>query len=199
MLIRTRKPLSTAFSRSHGLATAEWLVATFAVIATISLAIEISHWFLLRQHLMLHAQRAVEHAAMVGGKPEDVYQHLTRHLRPATLTPGYVCVLDAVDDLMKDFKDPALSRHHGRALIRHNHLAQQHKRSLAKGWPEGKGPRSHKTISQANVLNVRVLARRPIVLGWVRAVVGSHLELGLTVSAIMQSSRENPENPCVGF
>ena len=100
---------------------------------------------------------------------------------------------------MRDFKDPALSRKHGRPLIRHNHLAQQHKRSLAKGWPQGKGPHSNKTIAQANVLNVRVVARQPVIAGWLRGVVGSELDVGLTASAIMQSSREALEHPCVGF
>ena len=177
----------------------EWLVAAFALIATISLAIEVSHWFLLHQHLTLHAQRAVEHAALVGGKPQSVYKHLKRHLRPTTLRLDYVCVLDAVDDLIRDFKDPALSRKHGRPMIRHNHLAQQHKRSIAKGWPEGKGPNSHKTIAQANVLNVRVIARQPVALSWLRAVVGPDLEFGLIASAIMQSAREDPEHSCAGM
>lgn len=191
-------PSTSPRRASSGQASIEWLIAAWAVITLIWLVIEATQWYTLHQFLLLHAQRAVEHTATQGGHPLTAYHYLFEHLRPKSLRPGQVCVLDPVNDLMDDFKDSALSRELGRDVIRHSHIAAQHQKNLARGWRDGIGPRSQKTIAQANILNLSVSAHQPIALLWLQPILGREITLKVNVQTVMQSSREKVNWPCVG-
>lgn len=192
-----KRGISGLQKNCSGLSTVEWLVAACVTIMLLTMTIEASHWFLLKQHLILHTQRAVHHASLTGGKPSAIHQHLRKHLRPALLRVSRVCVLDRVDLLMRDFKDSTLSHRHSRPLIRHNHIRAQHRRIQSSGRLDATGRSSGKTISQANELNAQVTALYRIATPWLRAIAGPDLILRVTTKAVMQSPRELINNPCV--
>ncbi|AWB33751.1 pilus assembly protein [Orrella marina] len=188
-----------AFNRASGQASVEWLIAASAVVTLLWLVIEATQWFTLHHFLLLNAQRAAEHAATQGGRPLVAHQYLFRNLKPDSLRLGQVCVLDHVEDLLADFKDPNLSRQAGQDVIRHSHIAAQHQRNQAKGWQNGVGPRSDKTIAQANLLNLSVTAYQPVTLLWLRPIIGREIRLKVVVQTVMQSSREKIDWPCAGY
>lgn len=197
MIQLLQKPRLT--DRSSGQASVEWLIAASAVITLLWLVIEATQWFTLHHFLLLNAQRAAEYAATQGGRPVVAHQYLLRNLQPHSFRLGQVCVLDRVDDLMADFKDPELSRLTGQDVIRHSHIAAQHQKNQARGWRNGIGPRSDKTIAQANMLNLSVTAYQPITLLWLRPIVGREIRLKVVVQTVMQSNRQKLEWPCAGF
>lgn len=164
----------------------------------LSVLFEVTHWFVLKEHLLLHSQRATEHAAMLGGQPSAAQAHLRKHLRPRTLRLGTVCVLDNVNLLMQDFKDPALSQRLKRSVIRHNHVAAQHQHFVARGWSGGRGRQSKRTISEANILSLETRVNYPLVLPWLQAILGPNLTIRTRTKAVMQSPREEPDKQCAG-
>lgn len=184
-------------TRLAGQASVEAAVCIFAVLALLWLVVQTTQWFVLRQHLLLHSQRAAEQSAMSGGRPETAFKYLNEHLQPRSLILASVCVIDEVPDLMADFRDAALSRELGYDAIRHSHVAAQHQKNVARGWPEGKGPRSEKSIAQANLLNLSVTAYQPVNMLWLRSIVGRHLRVRVTVRSVMQSSRRSVDQPCI--
>lgn len=176
-----------------GNALLEWLIVSLPLLWLGSLVVEVSHWHNTRQQLALAAQKATVFASLTGGQSESVSRYLNAQLAHGIRGELKICVTDQVKQLMHDFKDDRLSQQLGRDVIRHDHITAQHRGFLAKGWPNGQGPQSRKSISAANQLNVSVtLKHRPVspliryVIPWVGISTHHH--------AIMQSHRvDNPQ------
>lgn len=171
----------------------QWCIAAIPLLLLGSIAIEITHWHTTRMRLSLSVQRAVDHAALTGGTTETIKRHLEQHLSPDLRMDLRGCLTDRVDELMPDFVDRRLSATHGHAVIRHDHLAQQHKDYIARGWQHGRGPRSGRTIFEANTLRLEVTATTHARNPWIRQIFDP-LRIRLEHQAIMQSHRVNGAN-----
>ena len=175
----------------------QWCIAALPLLLLGSIAIEVTHWHMTRMRLSLSVQRAVDHAALSGGTSMAIKQHLRQHA-PADLNLQLrVCLTDSVDDLMPDFVDRRLSYRVGHAVIRHDHVSQQHRDNIQRGWYQGRGPRSGKTIFEANTLRVTVVATTQARNPWIRPFVDP-LTIKLEHQAIMQSHRRNGA-PCASL
>lgn len=153
----------TRHQNQSGHALIEWAIVSLPLIWLGLLTIEVSGWHSIRQELALAAQQATLFASMSGGRSESVQRHLSQHRSSRLRGDIQVCVKDHVNQLMSDFKDRRLSQQVGHDVIRHDHIAEQHRRFIAKGWRNGQGPRSDQSISSANFLRVSVtLQYRPV-------------------------------------
>lgn len=183
----------TARQYQAGHALIEWVMVSLPLIWLGLLAVEVSGWHSTRQELALLAQQATQFASLTGGRTESVQSHVDQNRSLRMRGDIRVCVKDQVSQLMSDFKDRRLSQQVGRDLIRHDHIAEQHRRFVAKGWPNGQGPKSGQSISAANFLHVSVtLEHRPITpvirFFMPKIAITSHHR------AVMQSHRtHNPE------
>lgn len=177
----------------------QWCIAALPLLMLGAISIELSHWHVTRQRLALVVQQAVNATAMSGGASDTLRRHLMNKLRHdlhmGLQIPMRVCVTDPVSALMSDFTDRRLSAQLGKRVIRHDHIAAQHQRALAKGWPEGRGPRSRQTVFEANRLNVRVIAQYRPLSPWVRLLINP-VTFELKHQAIMQSHRESMTRTC---
>lgn len=181
---------------SRGSALLQWCIAALPLLLLGSMAIELSHWHTTRQRLALAVQRAVDDTALTGGSTALLKQHLQRHLPDDLRVPIKACIADRVDDLMADFRDKQLSMKLGKPVIRHDHVAEQHREALARGRPNGRGPRSKKTIFEANQLNVHATIRYRALSPWIRQLVDP-VTIRLEHQAIMQSHRQRLNTACV--
>ena len=182
--------------QQRGQALIEWLIVCLPLICLGSLLVEVSDWHMTRQRLALAAQRATTLASLEGGQTYRIMQALEQ-LLPADLRDTLeVCVTDPINELMHDFKDEKLSRKLGFAVIRHDHLADQHRHWVAKGWPQGIGPRSRRDISQANRLNVRVVLNHQPASPWIRFFLPT-IRIQSNHQAVMQSHRRHDESGCL--
>lgn len=183
-------------SAAQGSVMAQWCIAALPLLLLGSAAIEASEWHATRQRLALAVQLATDDASMTGGTSQSLSDHLRKHL-PSDLTlPIEACITDPVHALMADFMDKRLSLKLGKPVIRHNHVNAQHKDSLSKGRPQGRGPRSGKTISEANMLNVEAVATYRVRSPWIRKIVGP-VKIRLKHRAVMQSHRQRLSQRCV--
>lgn len=174
----------------------QWCIAAIPLLLLGSITIELSHWHTTRQRLTLAVQRAVDDTALTGGSTDALRQHLQRHLPDGLRVPVTACVTDPVNNLIADFRDKQLSMRLGKPVIRHDHVAAQHREAVARGYPNGRGPRSHKTIFQANQLNVHATFRYRALSPWVRRLIDPVM-IRLEHQAIMQSHRQRLSTACV--
>jgi hypothetical protein len=196
-IYRSVLPLKSQWQEQQsGHAIIEWLIVCLPLLWLGSLVIEVSSWHSTRQQLALVAQQATVFASLSGGQSQAVQKHLKQHL-PAHIRGALkICVNDQVAHLMRDFQDKRLSQQLGHEVIRHDHIVEQHKRFLAKGWPKGQGPQSRKTISAANLLDVTVkLDHRPA-SPWIRYLVPK-VAIVTHHKAVMQSHRTQNPQACV--
>ena len=180
---------------SCGSAMVQWCIAALPLLLLGAISIELSHWHATRQRLTLAVQRAVDATSLSGGTTNVLERHLSLNLASDLRMPMRVCVTDDVGALMADFVDRRLSTDLGQRVIRHDHIAAQHRRALSKGWPQGRGPRSRKTIFEANRLNVKITAQFRPLSPWVRHVLNPVI-FELTHQAIMQSHRQSERRRC---
>jgi len=190
--------LATQTPKQHqvGHALIEWIIVSLPLIWLGLLAIEVSGWHSTRQELALVAQQATLFASLSGGRTESIREHLIEHRSLLMRGEIQVCVKDQVSQLMRDFKDKRLSQQVGHDVIRHNHIIEQHRRFVAKGWANGRGPRSGQTISAANFLRVSVTLQHrpvtPVIRFFIPTItITSHHE------AVMQSHRTQNPKACV--
>lgn len=172
----------------------QWCIAALPLLLLGAFAIEISHWHTTRARLSLSVQRAVDQASLSGGTAESLKTYLQKQMPPDLKLSVRACITDPVDALMADFMDRRLSQKLGMPVIRHDHIAQQHKGLMALGRPGGRGARSGKTIFEANTLTVEVTAQGHALSPWVRQVYDP-IRFKLTHRAIMQSHRQRSQ-PC---
>jgi hypothetical protein len=175
---------------TRGSAMIQWCIAALPLLLLGSIAIEVTHWHMTRMRLSLSIQRAVDHAALSGGTTQAIKRHLEQNLPTDLRLSLRGCLTDSVDALMSDFVDRRLSEEQGQAVIRHDHVAEQHKGHVARGWRQGRGPRSGKTIFEANTLNLEVIATTQARNPWIRQMLNP-LTIRLQHQAIMQSHRKN--------
>lgn len=183
-------------SSQRGQALIEWLIVCLPLICLGSLLVEVSDWHTSRQRLALAAQRATVLASLEGGQTHRVMRALEQFLPEDLRDTLEVCVTDPINELMQDFQDTRLSRQLGYAVIRHDHVAEQHRRFVAKGWPQGIGPRSQRDISTANRLNVRVTLSRQPASPWIRFFLPT-IRLQTKHQAVMQSHRKHDNATCL--
>jgi hypothetical protein len=190
-----QKPVTDHFSR-RGSAMVQCCLAALPLLLLGSVVIEATQWHATRQRLALAVQRTTHDASLDGGTGEALKTHLQRHLPRDLRMPIQLCITDPVGALMSDFLDARLSAKLGKAVIRHNHLGAQHGDSIAKGRPQGIGPKSKQDIFQANRLNIEVRANYRPASTWVRKLIGS-VTIHLRHQAIMQSHRQRTSMPCI--
>lgn len=181
-----------------GSAMVQWCIAALPLLLLGALVIELSQWHLTRQRLALAVQRTVDDTALSGGSIAMLSHHLKRHMPADLKMPMRLCITDPVKPLMSDFVDQSLSKQIGQAVIRHDHVTQQHLEALKRGWPQGRGPRSQKTIFEANRLTVQLVAKYQAKSAWVRQVIDP-IAITLTHQAIMQSHRQQTPSACLSL
>ena len=186
--IKLHPPIAISRDPRQGSALVQWCIAALPLLLLGAMAIEISHWHTTRQRLALTIQRAVDQTSLSAGTAQALKQHLQQQLPTDLRLPMRACITDPTDALMSDFIDRPLSSKLGAAVIRHDHVAQQHRDYIRRGLPGGRGPRSGKTIFQANTLNVEVVIQSQALSPWVRHVYHPVM-YKLTHQAIMQSHR----------
>lgn len=179
-----------------GHALIEWAIVSLPLIWLGLLAIEVSGWHSIRQELALVTQQATQLASLSGGRTESVQRHLSEQRSLRLRGDIQICVKDRVNQLMSDFKDRRLSQQVGHDVIRHDHIAEQHRRFVAKGWRDGRGPRSGQSISSANFLRVSVTLQyrpvTPVIRFFMPTIaIASHHQ------AVMQSHRTRNPKACV--
>ena len=174
----------------------QWCIAALPLLLLGSVVIETTHWHTTRQRLALSIQQATDATALDHGTINAFKQHVQKSL-PADLNmPMQLCITDPVNALMADFMDKPLSTRLGMPVIRHNHVLEQHRQSIARGRRQGLGPRSQKTIFEANQLNTLVTAQYRALSPWVRQLIDP-ITIRLEHMAIMQSHRQRLGKPCV--
>lgn len=183
---------------TRGSAMLQWCIAALPLLLLGSIAIEVSHWHATRQRLALSVQRATEATALSHGTLDALGQHLQKQLPRDLRFTVKACITDPVNALMADFMDKPLSRKLGMPVIRHDHVIEQHRQAIKKGRRSGRGPRSGKTIFEANQLNVLATVRYRPLSPWVRKLIDPVM-IKLEHSAIMQSHRTRLSTPCVTF
>ena len=145
-------------------------------------SIEIAHWFFVKQAVSLalleaaragitqHANpQAMEaafekallplHPASPGQSAEQKLQAALRKRSQAVNGPPWrIEVLQPGPAAFADFGGTRLpiSAKHGLAAIDNHYQAEQHRRHLERGWPQGRGPASGATIYEANTLALRL-------------------------------------------
>ena len=179
-----------------GHALIEWSIVSLPLIWLGLLAIDVSGWHSTRQELALLAQQATLFASMTGGRTESVERHMKQHRSSRMRGEIRICVKDSVSQLIKDFKDRRLSQHLGQEVIRHDHIAEQHRRFVAKGWADGQGPRSGQSISAANFLRVSVTLQHQPVTPVIRFFMPT-IAIASHHQAVMQSHRTQNPRACV--
>jgi len=190
--------LKSHASKKHqtGHALIEWVIVSLPLIWLGLLSIEVSGWHSTRQELSLIAQQATLFASMAGGRTESVQRHMNQHRSMRMRGAIEVCVKDRVSQLMSDFKDRRLSQQLGQDVIRHDHIAEQHRRFVAKGWPNGLGPRSGQSISAANFLRVSVTLNHQPITPVIRFFMPT-IRIASHHQAVMQSHRTRNPKACV--
>ena len=179
-----------------GHALIEWVIVSLPLIWLGLLAVEVSGWHSTRQELALLAQQATLFASMTGGRTESIERHMNQRRSWRLNGAIEVCVKDRVNQLMNDFKDRHLSQQLGHDVIRHDHIAEQHRRFVAKGWANGRGPRSGQSISAANFLRVSVILKHQPVTPLIRFFMPT-IKIASHHQAVMQSHRTQNPNACV--
>jgi hypothetical protein len=182
-------------SSARGNTLIEWVLAALPLLMLATVTYELTEWHTTRQRLALISQRAVDAASLSGAHPKTLKKHLSAARGQTFKWPIQACVVDPISALMQDFQDRHLTLD-ATPRIRYNHIAQQQRDAQARGWAAGRGPASGKTISEANRLNVVVLAHYTPALPWVRRWVGPML-IEVKHQAVMQSHRAFFVNPCV--
>lgn len=177
-----------------GGALVEWTLIALPLLLVGSLALEVSEWHLTRQRLALVLQRATEDTALKGGHPQTLLQQVKRHWPSHLMAKLHACVTEP-RTLLADFADRSLSRMLGQSVVRHDHLAHQHAKALKKGWPQGRGRTSGRTIFEANVLTVQAYASIQPRSVWIRAIVPT-VTMKIQAQAIMQSHRVAWQSAC---
>ncbi len=181
---------------ARGSVMLQWCIVALPLLLLGSMVIETSHWHSARQRFALAVQRATDDTALKGGTIEALQARLQRHLAPDLNVPMKICITDPVNAMLADFMDKSLSRKTGKPVMRHDHVAAQHRDAIERGRREGRGPRSKKTIFEANQLNVLAIIQYQALSPWVRKIVGPVM-IRLEHSAIMQSHRRRLNTPCV--
>lgn len=191
-----RPRLRPLIRRQSGHAVVEWLIICLPLIWLGSLIVEVSDWHNTRQRIALASQRATTLASLEGGRTTQVMAGLMKHLSKDIQGTLHVCVTDPVSDLMRDFKDQRLSQQLGFNVIRHDHVAEQHRQLMAKGWPNGRGALSRRDISEANRLHVAVTLHRRPTSPWVRLMMPV-IKIKTTHQAVMHSHRRENTAACL--
>ena len=195
--IQLQTPIAISRDSRQGSALVQWCIAALPLLLLGAMAIEISHWHTTRQRLALSVQRAVDQTSLSAGTTQALKQHLQKQLPEDLRLPMRACITDPVNAFMSDFIDRRLSSKQRTAVIRHDHVAQQHRDYVKHGLPGGRGSRSGMTIFEANTLNVEVVVQSRALSPWVRQLYDP-VTYKLTHQAIMQSHRQLGP-PCVSL
>lgn len=194
--IALTKASGTCDQAQQGSVMLQWCIAAMPLLLLGSLIIETSNWHATRQRLALVLQRATHATSMESGTSEALKRYIQTNLASDLRMPIEACITDPVSALMTDFKDHRLSEQMGASVIRHNHVLAQHQAAQSKGWSGGRGPRSGKTIFEANRIHVRLIANYLPKNRWLRAVI-KVVPIQVEHRAIMQSHRKSLSSPCV--
>lgn len=96
------------------------------------------------------------------GRHQDAYARMRAQFadvqRATGLLPWRIDILRPGSASFADHADPRVRvpGAPGRAAIRNDYQGEQHERQMARGWPDGRGPRSGETIFDANTLHLRL-------------------------------------------
>jgi hypothetical protein len=181
------------FRRQYGAALVEFTIVSLPLLLCGLALPELAQWQLVRQvvHLALveagragateHAQLAAMQVAFeqalrplhAGLNPAGRIQATFKRIERLTgLPPWQIEVLQPGQDAFRDFADPGLpiAQTLGRPAIRNNFQTEQHARYRTL-WPGGVGPRSGKTVFEANVLHLKLVYLHEPMLPWLRALL----------------------------
>ncbi|WP_103035387.1 hypothetical protein [Castellaniella caeni] len=178
-------------THQRGAGMAGFLVVLVPVLTLGLGGAEMAHWMGLRQTLGLALVEAARVGATRQAQPEAIaraFEHGLRMVYPDPLAlrrallvrrqalpvPWQIRILQPTPDSFLDHADPDAvgpRQYPAQALIRNDYQALQQARREAQGWAQGRGPRSHTTIREANTLSmVLTWPQRPFVPGTGRLV-----------------------------
>lgn len=185
------------FKVQRGSAMIEFCVAMLPIIMLGSLILEVAYWHTARQRLALAFSQAVDLATMHNGAKSVAWQHLKKNRPELNIKAQDVNATADTTALFYEFADSALSQQYGQPTIRHDFLMAQHEKFKSQGWSSGRGPRSGKTILEANTLSLTVTGWHKPYLPWLGAAMRlwqghNRIAIRLTQSALMQSHRFEP-------
>lgn len=169
---------------------AGFLVVAMPILMLAFGGIETAHWMSLRQALSLTLMQTARVGITRKAEPRAIIQAFEDNLPlayPGTATrrapgqpgrndtrPWHIRILSPLPDAFLDHTDPALTTTHttgapntaGTLHIRNEGQARQHQANVARGWRDGRGPRSGRTIFEANTLALELYwPHRPILPG----------------------------------
>lgn len=164
-----------------GASLLESLICLLALVVAGFAVFEIAHWHQTRQLAWLTLHEAGRRGAVTGADPQAirsaVEQSRARHAassrRRGTVRMGqryledvrigqegipawHIEILSPSASVFSDFADATLTRRRRLPTISNDYLAEQHAAHLERGWPEGRGPISGKSIFEANTLGLRL-------------------------------------------
>jgi hypothetical protein len=146
-------------------AALEFAAACIPLLLAATLVIEGAGWHMLRQAASLALLEAARAGATGHARPRVIDAAFAHAMLPLHI-PAYwrIDILKPDAPAYVDFADTATAvpGASGLRAIRNDYQALQHAGRIARGWPAGRGPRSGKTIFQANTLRLRLeLHHRP--------------------------------------
>ncbi|NYT23025.1 pilus assembly protein [Alcaligenaceae bacterium] len=180
-LRQKRPPAKT--QRAGGQGAVEFLLAAVPVLLLGLGSIEAVHWYFVRQavsHALVQAARSaitqhahpdvLDHAFAEALLPlhaapssDESRARLQRKLARRTLATGLpawrIHILSPAPETFDDFASDSaeLPRPGSQPVIDNDYLHEQHQARLARGWPEGRGPRSGQDTFQANTLALHLI------------------------------------------
>lgn len=177
---RIRKSGQNPASES-GASLLESLIGLLTLVIAGFAVFEIAQWHLTRQLAWLAIHEAGRRGAVMGADPRAIRSAVQEALAPRAGSVGragnahirqrqlahthadhqslpawHIEVLTPSAPMFVDFSDGALSRGQRLPTISNDYLAEQHAAHLMRGWQDGRGPISGKTIFEANTLGLRL-------------------------------------------
>lgn len=148
------------------MAAAELLLVAVPLCLTGLGAVEAARWQLARlavRHALYEAARA---GAVHGADSAAVAEAFERALVPLEARPGATAGLprwrmERLTPHAAHFDDFGVADAGGGRRMRFEYQAEQHADALARGWREGRGPRSGDDVYAANTLTLRVTYLHP--------------------------------------
>jgi len=176
------RPVFSPSRSQRGSTLIEFSLAAVLLLTLGLGVVETAHWFGVRQILSLALVEAARAGALTHAQPQEIEQAFERGLLPL-FGSGAVAVASRQTRLAQtrtalglapwriqvDSPSPlafqeftplstplpaALNPRPALPALDNDYLSEQHARALARGWPQGRGPRTHLTVFEAHTLTL---------------------------------------------
>ncbi|MAK54605.1 MAG: hypothetical protein CML17_01930, partial [Pusillimonas sp.] len=118
-------------------------------------AIELTHWFYVRQAVSSALVTAAKAGSTHHAHPSSIARAFTQGVTSLQAQNWHIQIRSPSAAVFHDFPaNIGNTKHH--PTIGNSYQREQHQQALEKGWVEGAGPQSGETIFQANTLALRL-------------------------------------------